>query len=84
VYKIIIPDKVKKKIKRFSKVDRKKIEKGVSKLIEDPFVGKKLQGQWKEMYSVRAWPYRIIYSISKQKITVYVINIAYRRDVYRK
>ncbi len=41
-------------------------------LREDPFAGKKLQGELYGLYSLRVWPYRIIYSIEKRIIKVTV------------
>jgi mRNA-degrading endonuclease RelE of RelBE toxin-antitoxin system len=53
-------------------------------LRENPFAGKKLQGELFGLYCLRVWPYRIIYTIEKRVITVTVVAIGQRKDVYRK
>jgi mRNA interferase RelE/StbE len=52
-------------------------------LKSDPFQGKSLKGVLKGDYSYRVGAYRIIYSIVREKIIVYVLDIAHRREVYR-
>lgn len=49
----------------------------------DPFYGKKLHGDWLGHYTVRVWPYRIVYTIEKAVVTVSVVAIAHRKDAYR-
>jgi len=51
-------------------------------LARDPFVGKKLEGKYKNYYSLRVWPHRIIYQIYKASFLVFVIRIGHRRGVY--
>jgi addiction module RelE/StbE family toxin len=51
-------------------------------LREDPYAGKKLQGELYGLYSLRVWPYRIIYMVEKRIITVTVVAIGQRKDVY--
>lgn len=51
-------------------------------LSEDPYRGKSLKHDFKGKYSYRVGPYRIIYKIVKEAVTVYVFDIGHRRDVY--
>jgi mRNA interferase RelE/StbE len=44
--------------------------------------GEKLSAQ--EQYRIRQGDYRIIYGISDADLTVVVVKIAHRRDVYRQ
>jgi mRNA interferase RelE/StbE len=37
-----------------------------------------------DLYRVRIGDYRIVYSIEDNKLVVYVIRIAHRRDIYRR
>lgn len=48
-----------------------------------PHIGKGLKDKLKGKYSVRVGVYRIIYSIEKQEVTVYVFDIGHRREIYR-
>jgi mRNA interferase RelE/StbE len=51
-------------------------------ILQDPFSGKKLEGELKNCYSSRAWPYRIIYEIRKKELVIVVIKIGHRQGVY--
>lgn len=72
--------------KILSKLKDKKLEKRVkaakSKLEQNPFVGKKLTGKLEGQYSLRLWPYRIVYFITQGK-DVIITDIGHRKDVYR-
>ena len=48
----------------------------------DPFNGKKLRGQYRDHYSYRIWPYRIIYQIHKNELLVIIVRIGHRQGVY--
>ncbi|SDD62486.1 mRNA-degrading endonuclease RelE, toxin component of the RelBE toxin-antitoxin system [Sanguibacter gelidistatuariae] len=53
-------------------------------LAEDPFrVGKSLRNELKGKWSARRGEYRVIYTINARVVTVYVLSIAHRRNVYR-
>lgn len=51
-------------------------------IARDPYTGKKLQGNNTDYYSVRIWPYRMVYRVVKEKSLVVVSYIGYRKDVY--
>jgi len=81
-YAVVIPRKVQKEIKRIDKRYRKKILAALVILGDDPFVGKQLEGDCKNQWSLRVWPYRIIYEIEKKKLIVLIIRIGHRQGVY--
>jgi mRNA interferase RelE/StbE len=54
----------------------------IASLGTDPFQGKPLKHALKGKYSLRIGIYRIIYSIDRKIITVYVLDVGHRRDVY--
>lgn len=68
-----------KKVK--NQVIKKKIKKSLVKLSKDPHKGKKLTGDLKDQYSIRAWPYRIVYLIQKQ--TIIILDIGHRKEIYK-
>lgn len=49
----------------------------------NPFFGKKLHGKRKGQYSVRVWPYRIVYKIYKNELLIVVIEFDHRQGVYK-
>lgn len=52
-------------------------------LQQDPFQGKPLKGRLKGRYSYRVGTYRIIYAVFRNQLLITVIDIGYRRDIYR-
>lgn len=60
-----------------------KIKNVLDNIVLNPYRGKKLHGKYEGYYSVRAWPYRIIYEIFELEVVVVVIKIGHRKDVYR-
>ena len=52
-------------------------------LAENPLLGKPLRGDFSERYSLRVWPYRIIYRFFKEELVIDIIDIAHRQGVYK-
>lgn len=72
--------------KRLDKLPSPKRKKVTDKLVilgNNPFLGKKLGGKFKEFYSLRVWPYRIIYQINSLKNCLTIITVEHRQGVYR-
>lgn len=84
MYKVVIPYRIQKRIKKFPLKDLERIRKTVAALAFNPYIGKKLEGKYSDKYSVRVWPYRIIYSIKNKELIVQVIEIEHRGGAYRK
>jgi len=61
---------------------KNRITQGLQKLSQNPYAGKKLRGKLSGTYSLKIWPYRILYEINKTK-DIIVTDIRHRRDVYR-
>lgn len=73
--------------KEFAKLDRdhqQRIAHAFLNLQEDPFLGKRLRGQFKGLWSYRLWPYRIVYQIYQKQLLVFIVRIAHRQGVYKK
>jgi len=83
IYKIIIPKKVIKQIERIPLVYRQKIRKTIAFLSQDPFLGKKLEGELKNNRSIRIWPYRIIYQVYKKEVIILILSVSHRQGVYK-
>jgi mRNA interferase RelE/StbE len=85
MWKIVYKSSVRKDFKNISNemtiIIRQVIEE---KLMTDPMkYGTPLRRTLKGYMKLRVGSYRIVYSIEKKTITVYVIKIAHRKDVYR-
>jgi mRNA interferase RelE/StbE len=83
-YKILIDDKVIKDLKKIDRGWQKRIvEKIRNTLSTDPYQGKRLVGTLSPYWRIRVGDYRIVYSIDDTTVTVEVILIRHRKEVYR-
>jgi len=80
--KLIITPKAEKQFVKLPKIEGKKVIKKLDLLIREPFVGKKLSGDLEGYFSVRSWPYRIIYHINKSKRVIWIDSIVHRQGAY--
>ena len=82
-YEILFKESVLKDLKKIPKNDLKRIISRIEKLGDDPrpMGSEKLTGE--ELYRVRQGNYRIVYSIKDNELTVWVIKVGHRKDVYR-
>ena len=82
-YEIFFKESVWKELKIIPKSDLKRILSRIKKLGDNPrSVGcEKLISM--ELYRVRQGKYRIVYSIQDNELTVWVIKIGHRKNVYR-
>lgn len=79
---VLLAKAAQKQYKKLPKPEQIKIRKKLEVLSQDPHAGKKLEGILEGRRSLRAWPYRIIYSINKSKKRVEVSEILHRQRVY--
>lgn len=82
-YRVVVVRRAQKEVLRFPSKDQRRITLAIISLEMDPFRGKQLQGEHEGKWSMRVWPYRIIYTIEKEIVTVTVLRIGHRKDVYR-
>jgi len=81
-YKIEIKKSATKEISKLPKNYLEKIVTTIKKLSENPRPEgcKKLSGD--EKYRIRVGVYRILYSIEDDILTLYVVKVAHRKDIY--
>ena len=82
-YKIFFKKSVEKDFNAIPKKDLKKILDRIEGLAGDPRPAgcEKLTGQQK--YRLRQGRYRILYSIQDDELTVWVVKVGHRKDIYR-
>ena len=80
---ITITAEAQKQYKRFPKSAQAKIKKKLNVLKDNPLLGKKLEGELTKYRSLRAWPYRITYSIDETKEEIIVKTIIHRQGAYK-
>ena len=83
MYKVITLVRAKKQLSRLPRKEQQRIVHALMSLGSDPFRGKQLHGNYEGAWAIRVWPYRIIYTIEKHLVTVTVVRIGHRKDVYR-
>lgn len=83
-YQVIVPKKVQREIDKIDNRFRLKIIAALTILSGNPFLGKKLEGDYKGNWSFRVWPYRIIYRIENKKMIVLIVKVGHRGGVYKK
>ena len=82
-YKIYFKESALKDLSIIPKKDLQKIIIRIQALASDPRPPghEKLTGQ--ERYRIRQGHYKIIYSIQDNELTVWVVKIGHRKDIYR-
>jgi len=83
VYKVYFKASVERDFTTIPKKDLKNILKRIEGLAENPRPSgcEKLTGQ--ERYRLRQGRYRIVYSIQDDELTVWVVKVGHREDIYR-
>jgi mRNA-degrading endonuclease RelE of RelBE toxin-antitoxin system len=81
-FQIFLAKSAAQNLRSLNPSDQKKINRKLSLLKSDPLAGKKLKGQLEGRYSLRAWPYRIIYQVKVSQKAVYVSAIVHRQNAY--
>ena len=82
-YRIVFKKSVAKDLRLIPKKDVQRILKRIDGLADDPRPAgaEKLSGD--EKYRIRQGNYRILYAIEDDIITVTIVKVGHRRDVYR-
>jgi mRNA interferase RelE/StbE len=82
-YKIYFRESVEKDFRSIPKKDIKKILQKIELLASEPRPQgcEKLTDQ--ERYRIRQGRYRIVYSIQDDELTVWIVKVAHRKDIYR-
>jgi len=86
LYKIVLLSQAQKFYIKLFESDRSRFDRinnALKSLQKDPTQGKPLKHTLKGKYSLRVGVYRIIYQINKKIITVYVLDIGHRKNIYK-
>lgn len=80
---VVLSKNAQKEFEHLPKIEQIKIMKKLVSLEQNPYAGKKLTGELKGIYSLRAWPYRILYEINQDIKRIEVHKIAHRQGAYK-
>jgi mRNA-degrading endonuclease RelE of RelBE toxin-antitoxin system len=53
-----------------------------TKLVTNPYTGKKLKGKYLNLWRIKAVNYRIIYEIDNKKLKVFILKFGHRQNIY--
>ena len=81
--KVALSEDAQKQYKRLPKAAQIKVRKKLTALGQNPYSGKKLAGELGDFWSIRAWPYRIIYEINLKSKRVEIHKIRHRQGSYK-
>ncbi|MCU0652892.1 MAG: type II toxin-antitoxin system RelE/ParE family toxin [Candidatus Pacebacteria bacterium] len=81
-YQLRLKPSAEKELNKLPQKDYCRALAAFSVIANDPYAGKKLEGKRAGQYSMRIWPYRIIYSIYKKELLIIVISIGHRQGIY--
>jgi mRNA interferase RelE/StbE len=85
IWKVFVPERVEKELRRLPPKERERIEKAMEKLTKTPFPHgvEKMAGE-PERWRIRVGKYRIVYRLEEAQRTIVIVTVGHRREVYRK
>jgi len=83
MYQVVLSRIAEKDLERVNKKYKPHIFAALFDLRKNPYLGKKLKGEFRDCYSLRIGIYRIVYKIYKNKLYILIIRIGPRQGVYR-
>jgi len=83
-YSICFKASVKKDLRKIPKTDIQRILKRIAALADDPRPAQAEMLTGDDKYRIRQGNYRILYAVEDDILTVCVVKVGHRRDVYRK
>lgn len=84
-WRVILERKARKSLARFPDKDREKLLGVIDHLAADPYAARNVKAlQGRDQYRLRMGDYRIIYSLDKGQLTIFVIELSQRSGAYRQ
>ena len=82
-YRLLVKPSAVKELEALPVKDRRRIAGRIRKVASEPRPAgaEKLSGQ--EKYRLRQGDYRVLYAVDESELTLVVVRIGHRRDVYR-
>ena len=81
-YQLLLRPRAIKELRKLPKAGHVRVTNVLIALSRNPYMGKKLAGEFKDYHSLRVWPYRIVYWIYKKELLVIVLRISHRQGIY--
>lgn len=82
-YSLRIKASAVKALRRIPKAERVRLIEAIDRLPAEPAAGGVLKGEFQGLRRLRVGSYRIIYEIDEGELTILVVRVGHRKDVYR-
>lgn len=86
MYRIEFSNLAAKEIEKIYRADKKlysRLLTAIEVLKRSPYQGKRLKGKLAGDYSLRVGNYRVIYTLHKNRLIVYIIDLGHRKEIYK-
>lgn len=83
MYLVFLENRAKKELKKLDKNFQEKVLKYLHFLKANPYLGKKMQGEFQGFYRIKIPPLRIIYLLDFKKKIIWIRAIGFRGNVYK-
>lgn len=81
-YSLKIKASAAKALRRIDKPERLRLISAIDRLANEPTAGGVLKGEFSGLRRLRVADYRIIYEVIHNELTVLVVRVGHRREVY--
>ncbi len=82
-YSIKIKSSAAKALRRINVKERARLVQAIDRLADEPSAGGALKGEFGGLRRLRIGRYRIIYEAIHQELTILVVRVGHRKEVYR-
>lgn len=82
-YRVVLSKVAEKNLKKIDIRFLPRIIKAIDLLSRNPHHAKPLTGPLSGLYSLRVWPYRVIYCIKENECVILVLAIGHRQNIYK-
>ncbi len=82
-YSIRIKGSAARTLRRIDARERTRLVAAIDRLAREPSAGAALKGEFGGLRRLRVGRYRIIYEAFHEELTILVVRVAHRREVYR-
>lgn len=72
-----------KSLGRIPQPERSRVIEAIDRLAAEPYAGGVLKGEFSGLRRLRVGQYRVVYEVEGKQLTVLVVRIGHRREVYR-
>ncbi len=72
-----------KSLQALPRAERERLVAAIDRLSNQPHAGGALKGEFSGLRRLRVGSYRIVYEVQERELTVLVVRIGHRREIYR-